>query len=226
MASADFSADLKSIAVATTENTVRVYNIGQDSIKNGPLEKCNILRGHSGAVTGVSYSPCRRFLLSSSVDTTGSLPLTSSSLFPSSPPSSFPARLWSLETRQNLATYKFHSFPVWDVQFRFLSSLPPFLFPKTEHISNFFFSFSALEVIFLPQLHMIVQLCYGQPTLLLQGGYLLVICLMLRYVRVRVGLCLYGVAFSRRSDLMFSPPSFIPSPLPFLHTDHAILSQL
>eukprot|EP00009_Paramoeba_aestuarina_P007986 CAMPEP_0201517784 /NCGR_PEP_ID=MMETSP0161_2-20130828/8810_1 /ASSEMBLY_ACC=CAM_ASM_000251 /TAXON_ID=180227 /ORGANISM="Neoparamoeba aestuarina, Strain SoJaBio B1-5/56/2" /LENGTH=587 /DNA_ID=CAMNT_0047915395 /DNA_START=77 /DNA_END=1840 /DNA_ORIENTATION=- len=98
MASADLSADLKSVAVATTENTVRVYNIAQDdTIRNGPLEKCHILRGHSGAVTGVSYSPCRRFLLSSSVDTT--------------------ARLWSLETKQTLATYKFHSFPVWDVQF-------------------------------------------------------------------------------------------------------------
>lgn len=55
------------------------------------------LCGHSGPVYGVSFSPCRQFLLSCSEDST--------------------IRLWSLQTWTNVCVYKSHCHPVWDVKF-------------------------------------------------------------------------------------------------------------
>uniref|UniRef100_A0A674PAF7 Transcription initiation factor TFIID subunit 5 n=1 Tax=Takifugu rubripes TaxID=31033 RepID=A0A674PAF7_TAKRU len=56
-----------------------------------------ILHGHSGPVYGVSFSPDRNYLLSSSEDGT--------------------VRLWSLQTFTCLVGYKGHNYPVWDVSF-------------------------------------------------------------------------------------------------------------
>jgi len=55
------------------------------------------LCGHSGPVYGVSFSPCRQFLLSCSEDST--------------------IRLWSLQTWTNVCVYKGHCFPIWHVEF-------------------------------------------------------------------------------------------------------------
>lgn len=55
------------------------------------------LKGHSGPVYSVSFSPDRTLLLSCSEDST--------------------IRLWSLQTWTNLCVYKGHCYPVWDVQF-------------------------------------------------------------------------------------------------------------
>ena len=59
------------------------------------MENTMALRGHSGPVYGLSFSPDSRFFVSASQDGT--------------------ARLWSLETRSNVVVYSGHSFPVWDV---------------------------------------------------------------------------------------------------------------
>uniref|UniRef100_A0A8C5HEE9 Transcription initiation factor TFIID subunit 5 n=2 Tax=Gouania willdenowi TaxID=441366 RepID=A0A8C5HEE9_GOUWI len=56
-----------------------------------------ILYGHSGPVYGISFSPDRNYLLSSSEDGT--------------------IRLWSLQTFTCLVGYKGHNYPVWDTQF-------------------------------------------------------------------------------------------------------------
>uniref|UniRef100_H3D3G2 Transcription initiation factor TFIID subunit 5 n=1 Tax=Tetraodon nigroviridis TaxID=99883 RepID=H3D3G2_TETNG len=56
-----------------------------------------ILHGHSGPVYGISFSPDRNYLLSSSEDGT--------------------VRLWSLQTFTCLVGYKGHNYPVWDVSF-------------------------------------------------------------------------------------------------------------
>ena len=57
------------------------------------------LVGHGGPVYGASFSPCSRFLLSSSEDST--------------------VRLWGMETPSKgaLVAYRGHNFPVWDVAF-------------------------------------------------------------------------------------------------------------
>lgn len=61
-------------------------------------EKTAILRGHSSAVYGASFSPDNRFAVTGSADST--------------------VRLWSLASKSNLAIYRSHSsYPVWDVQF-------------------------------------------------------------------------------------------------------------
>ncbi|XP_019215158.1 transcription initiation factor TFIID subunit 5 isoform X1 [Oreochromis niloticus] len=56
-----------------------------------------IMYGHSGPVYGISFSPDRNYLLSSSEDGT--------------------VRLWSLLTFTCLVAYKGHNYPVWDTQF-------------------------------------------------------------------------------------------------------------
>ncbi|KAA0721969.1 TFIID subunit 5 Transcription initiation factor [Triplophysa tibetana] len=56
-----------------------------------------VLYGHGGPVYGVSFSPDRNYLLSSSEDGT--------------------IRLWSLQTFTCLVGYKGHNYPVWDTQF-------------------------------------------------------------------------------------------------------------
>ncbi|KAF4039200.1 WD domain G-beta repeat [Phytophthora infestans] len=61
-------------------------------------EKMAVLRGHSSAVYGASFSPDNRFALTASADST--------------------VRLWSLAARSNLVVYRSHQgAPVWDVTF-------------------------------------------------------------------------------------------------------------
>ncbi|XP_038146657.1 transcription initiation factor TFIID subunit 5 isoform X1 [Cyprinodon tularosa] len=63
--------------------------------KTASESKC--LHGHSGPVYGISFSPDRNYVLSSSEDGT--------------------VRLWSLLTFTCLVGYKGHNYPVWDTQF-------------------------------------------------------------------------------------------------------------
>lgn len=58
-------------------------------------ESSRRLIGHSGPVYQCAFSPDRRFLLSSSQDST--------------------IRLWSLDTFSNIVCYRGHDGPVWDV---------------------------------------------------------------------------------------------------------------
>lgn len=61
-------------------------------------ERMAVLRGHSGAVYGASFSPDNRFALTASADST--------------------VRLWSLAAKSNLVVYRSHQgAPVWDVTF-------------------------------------------------------------------------------------------------------------
>ncbi|RLN65447.1 hypothetical protein BBJ29_001136 [Phytophthora kernoviae] len=61
-------------------------------------EKTAVLRGHSSAVYGASFSPDNRFALTASADST--------------------VRLWSLAAKSNLVVYRAHlGVPVWDVNF-------------------------------------------------------------------------------------------------------------
>ncbi|KAG7392939.1 Transcription initiation factor TFIID subunit 5 [Phytophthora pseudosyringae] len=61
-------------------------------------EKMAVLRGHSSAVYGASFSPDNRFALTASADST--------------------VRLWSLAAKSNLVVYRsHHGAPVWDVTF-------------------------------------------------------------------------------------------------------------
>ncbi|ETL97537.1 hypothetical protein F441_05509 [Phytophthora nicotianae CJ01A1] len=61
-------------------------------------EKMAVLRGHSSAVYGASFSPDNRFALTASADST--------------------VRLWSLAAKSNLVVYRSHQgAPVWDVTF-------------------------------------------------------------------------------------------------------------
>ncbi|OWY98303.1 Transcription initiation factor TFIID subunit [Phytophthora megakarya] len=61
-------------------------------------EKMAVLRGHSSAVYGASFSPDNRFALTASADST--------------------VRLWSLAAKSNLVVYRAHrGAPVWDVNF-------------------------------------------------------------------------------------------------------------
>ncbi|CEG43960.1 transcription initiation factor tfiid [Plasmopara halstedii] len=61
-------------------------------------ERMAVLRGHTGAVYGASFSPDNRFALTASADST--------------------VRLWSLAAKSNLVVYRSHQgAPVWDVIF-------------------------------------------------------------------------------------------------------------
>lgn len=115
------SEDSSLIAVGLSDSTVRVwpltpFNLKQlrppheleeldkeaDDIYKRMLDDAKTfdnktLCGHSGPVYGVSFSPCRQFLLSCSEDST--------------------IRLWSLLTWTNVCVYRSHCFPVWDVEF-------------------------------------------------------------------------------------------------------------
>ncbi|KAJ3372625.1 Transcription initiation factor TFIID subunit 5 [Allomyces arbusculus] len=68
-----------------------------DAMREPEGTPSKLLRGHSGAVFGTSFSPDKRYLVSCSEDQT--------------------VRLWSLETFANLVCYRGHSYPVWDVEF-------------------------------------------------------------------------------------------------------------
>ncbi len=95
-----------------------------------PKKDYTVMYGHSGPVYGASFSPDNQFLLTCSEDKTGisiCIPICFSSLlfklsiFPSGLMISFSssslARLWNMETRSNVVSYKGHNYPVWDVEF-------------------------------------------------------------------------------------------------------------
>lgn len=107
-----FSDDATMVGAACADASVRVWRnddqplgTAKGSVYHGSSvdetdedEKTAILRGHSSAVYGASFSPDNRFALTGSADAT--------------------VRLWSLASKSNLVTYRSHaSFPVWDVQF-------------------------------------------------------------------------------------------------------------
>ncbi|TRY56201.1 hypothetical protein DNTS_002548 [Danionella cerebrum] len=93
-------------AVDFTDDSSLIAGGFADSTSDDVLERImdektasesKILHGHSGPVYGVSFSPDRNYLLSSSEDGT--------------------IRLWSLQTFTCLVGYKGHNYPVWDTQF-------------------------------------------------------------------------------------------------------------
>ncbi|KAG6592759.1 putative transcription initiation factor TFIID subunit [Phytophthora cinnamomi] len=73
-------------------------NAGSSYTEAEEDEKMAVLRGHSSAVYGASFSPDNRFALTASADST--------------------VRLWSLAAKSNLVVYRSHQgAPVWDVTF-------------------------------------------------------------------------------------------------------------
>ncbi|GLD96148.1 hypothetical protein PINS_up004826 [Pythium insidiosum] len=75
-----------------------VYQGGELPDEDDEDETTAVLRGHSSAVYGASFSPDNRFALTASGDST--------------------VRLWSLAAKSNVAIYRSHEgFPVWDVRF-------------------------------------------------------------------------------------------------------------
>ncbi|KAK1931587.1 Transcription initiation factor TFIID subunit 5 [Phytophthora citrophthora] len=73
-------------------------NAGSSYTEAEEEEKMAVLRGHSSAVYGASFSPDNRFALTASGDST--------------------VRLWSLAAKSNLVVYRSHQgAPVWDVSF-------------------------------------------------------------------------------------------------------------
>uniref|UniRef100_A0A8C1K086 Transcription initiation factor TFIID subunit 5 n=1 Tax=Cyprinus carpio TaxID=7962 RepID=A0A8C1K086_CYPCA len=117
----DFTDDSSLLAGGFADSTVRVWSVTPKKLRkvksaadlnmidkesDDVLERImdektasesKILYGHSGPVYGVSFSPDRNYLLSSSEDGT--------------------VRLWSLLTFTCLVGYKGHNYPVWDTQF-------------------------------------------------------------------------------------------------------------
>ncbi|XP_067115315.1 transcription initiation factor TFIID subunit 5 [Osmerus mordax] len=117
----DFTDDSSLIAGGFADSTVRVWSVTPKKLRrvksaadlslidkesDDVLERImdektasesKILYGHSGPVYGISFSPDRNYLLSSSEDGT--------------------VRLWSLQTYTCLVGYKGHNYPVWDTQF-------------------------------------------------------------------------------------------------------------
>uniref|UniRef100_A0AAZ3QT25 TFIID subunit TAF5 NTD2 domain-containing protein n=1 Tax=Oncorhynchus tshawytscha TaxID=74940 RepID=A0AAZ3QT25_ONCTS len=117
----DFTDDSSLIAGGFADSTVRVWSVTPKKLRrvksaadlsnidkesDDVLERImdektasesKILYGHSGPVYGISFSPDRNYLLSSSEDGT--------------------VRLWSLQTFTCLVGYKGHNYPVWDTQF-------------------------------------------------------------------------------------------------------------
>ncbi|XP_056265904.1 transcription initiation factor TFIID subunit 5 [Pseudoliparis swirei] len=117
----DFTDDSSLIAGGFADSTVRVWSVTPKKLRkvksaadlnlidkesDDVLERImdektasesKILYGHSGPVYGISFSPDRNYLLSSSEDGT--------------------VRLWSLQTFTCLVGYKGHNYPVWDTHF-------------------------------------------------------------------------------------------------------------
>lgn len=113
---ADFSSDLKLLALGYKDSYIEVHSLSNDhllklkpsiylkapEIRTGKADdsrddigKRVKLVGHSGPVYSVRFFGNKRFLLSCSQDST--------------------IRLWSLDTFTQIATYKGHFFPVWDI---------------------------------------------------------------------------------------------------------------
>ncbi|XP_075946695.1 transcription initiation factor TFIID subunit 5 [Anarhichas minor] len=117
----DFTDDSSLIAGGYADSTVRVWSVTPKKLRrvksaadlnlidkesDDVLERImdektssesKILYGHGGPVYGISFSPDRNYLLSSSEDGT--------------------VRLWSLQTFTCLVGYKGHNYPVWDTHF-------------------------------------------------------------------------------------------------------------
>ncbi|KAH6935987.1 hypothetical protein HPB50_012076 [Hyalomma asiaticum] len=65
-----------------------------------------VLRAHSGPVYGLDFLPGKEVMLSCSEDTTGNYDFH---VFPHA------VRAWSLKTHSNVAIYRGHSYPIWDI---------------------------------------------------------------------------------------------------------------
>jgi len=93
-------AQISSLLLAFPPFIHQSHGLGRSAKFRPPKDKdsdfCELV-GHSQPVYSLSFSPDNKFLLSSSADGT--------------------ARLWSMDTKQNLVVYKGHSFPVWGVTF-------------------------------------------------------------------------------------------------------------
>lgn len=107
------------LAAAFDDSSIRLWNLERTPIKSlpavvdisrvhlacdevdeelentGGMSVMKTLRGHGGPVYGLSFFPNHEILISCSEDST--------------------VRSWSMETHTNLAIYKGHDFPVWDV---------------------------------------------------------------------------------------------------------------
>eukprot|EP00644_Phytophthora_capsici_P007688 jgi/Phyca11/555410/estExt2_Genewise1Plus.C_PHYCAscaffold_720147 len=84
--------------LGTATGTAYRGNVGSSYTEAEEEEKMAVLRGHSSAVYGASFSPDNRFALTASGDST--------------------VRLWSLAAKSNLVVYRSHQgAPVWDVSF-------------------------------------------------------------------------------------------------------------
>lgn len=112
-----FSDDVTMVGASCDDGSFRVWRnddqplgTATGSVYNGDVgggdhdnivdedEKTAVLRGHSSAVYGASFSPDNRFALTGSADST--------------------VRLWSLAAKSNVVIYRSHaSYPVWDVSF-------------------------------------------------------------------------------------------------------------
>lgn len=113
--------DSSMIAIGFSDSTIKVWALNTNNLKKlrppEQLEELDkeaeditqrmmdddkgedrrVLVAHSGPVYGVSFSPCKSYLLSCSEDGT--------------------VRLWSLLTWTNVCVYRGHCNPVWDVKF-------------------------------------------------------------------------------------------------------------
>ncbi|EFN55699.1 hypothetical protein CHLNCDRAFT_133982 [Chlorella variabilis] len=94
-----FSSDAAAVAGGFADSSVRLYDLqaraSGAAAGAAPADWVTYFAGHSGPVFGLDFSPDNQLLFSASGD--GSV------------------RLWSMEVRANLAVYKGHQLPVWDV---------------------------------------------------------------------------------------------------------------
>lgn len=114
-----FSKDNKLVAYGTSESYIRVWSIDGKPLRSkaiGDKETTNNrkLIGHSGPISGISFSDAVPFMEKSPFDNNKPAPETDAKLLLSS---SFDGtvRLWSLETWSQLCIYKGHTGPVMRV---------------------------------------------------------------------------------------------------------------
>lgn len=93
------------IASGLSDSTIKLWdfnpenlNVMKSKCNNSNLsQKVNTLIGHSGPIYALSFSLNSQHMLSCSQDTT--------------------VRLWNTFTKTNIACYRGHAFPIWDVKF-------------------------------------------------------------------------------------------------------------